>query len=314
MSYKIGIIGAARRHQGTGPYIARTFAALGHEISGILGTSEQSTEQALADLSSHYGIDTQGYTNFGQLIKHHDLDVIVIASPPETHLSYLELATKHKLHIFCEKPIWWPTNNELALEEYEQTLQSIIQTSKDNQRYIHLNTQWPYTLKDFSCLHPNAIINNEIKQFAMHLSPQSDGVSMLVDAASHGLSMLYQLVGAGELHHIQRQSTSHGIQLNFDYEHQQGVTQSTLGFIQSNEIPKPASYQINGHTVNRTVSLPEYQIQLQSEQQTISIQDPLDASIRDFLACIDAGIESDESALILGARHLYQLIEHYKQE
>ena len=312
MSYKIGIIGAARRHQGTGPFIARIFAGLGHEISGIVGTSKASTKQAVTDLSSHYGIDTQGYTNFSKLIDHHDLDIIVIASPPESHLSYLELAAENKLHIFCEKPFWWPENHLLKLANYEQILQKVIDKSNASKRYIHLNTQWPYTLKDFVRLHPTAIINNEIKQFAMHLSPQSEGISMLIDAASHGLSMLYQLVGVGSLNHIDIQQRSNGTLINFDYEHQKGHTKSTLGFIQSNETPKPASYQINGHTVNRTVSLPEYQIQLQSDQQTIAIQDPLDASIRDFLASLDAGLESDESAIMLGARHLYQLIENYK--
>jgi hypothetical protein len=314
MSYKIGIIGAARRHQGTGPYIARTFAGLGHEISGIVGTSEHSIKQTLTDLSDLYGIDAQGFTSFSQLIESHALDIIVIASPPGSHLDYLELAAESNLHIFCEKPFWWPENNALTLTLYEQTLQAVIDKSKTKQRYIHLNTQWPYTLKDFSRLHPSAIINNEIRQFAMRLSPQSEGVSMLIDAASHGLSMLYQLVGRGNLNQIELEKTSNGALIHFDYEHQQGITKSTLGFIQSNETPKPASYQINGHTVNRTVSLPEYQIQLQSGQQTIAIQDPLDASIRDFLASIEAGLEPDEDALILGARHLYQLIEKYKQE
>ncbi len=314
MSYKIGIIGAARRHQGTGPYIAHIFASLGHEISGIVGTSEFSIKRTLTDLSSHYGINTQRYTNFNHLIESHALDIIVIASPPGSHLDYLELAAENNLHIFCEKPFWWPENNALALTSYEQTLQTVIDKSKAKQRYIHLNTQWPYTLKDFPCLHPSAIINNEIKQFAMHLSPQSEGIPMLIDAASHGFSMLYQLVGAGNLNQVKLKKTSNGALIHFDYEHQQGITKSTLGFTQSNETPKPASYQINGHTVNRTVSLPEYQIQLQSDQQTIAIQDPLDASIRDFLASIDAGLKLDEDALILGARHLYQLIEKYKQE
>jgi|TARA_B110000238_G_C16136363_1_gene443912 hypothetical protein len=314
MSYKIGIIGAARRHQGTGPYIARTFANIGHEISGIVGTSERSINQTLTDLSNHYGIDTQGYSNFNQLIESHTLDIIVIASPPGSHLDYLKLAAENNLHIFCEKPFWWPENNAFTLTGYEQTLQAVIDKSKAKQRYIHLNTQWLYTLKDFSRLHPSAIFNNEIKQFAMHLSPQSEGISMLIDAASHGLSLLYQLVGRGNLNQIELEKTSNGALIHFDYEHQQGITKSTLGFIQSNETPKPASYQINGHTVNRTVSLPEYQIQLQSDQQTIAIQDPLDTSIRDFLASIEAGLEPDEDALILGARHLYQLIEKYKQE
>ncbi|MFK8028502.1 MAG: Gfo/Idh/MocA family protein [Gammaproteobacteria bacterium] len=312
MPYKIGIIGAARRHQGTGPFIARTFARLGHEISGIVGTSEQSAKQAVTDLSNHYGINTQGYSDINALIDQQELDIITIATPPDSHLNFLECAVQNKLHIFCEKPFWWPKNNELSLNGYLQKLLSLVETSRANKRFIHLNTQWPYTLKDFIQLHPNAIINNEIKQFAMHLSPQSVGVSMLVDAASHGLSMLYQLVGSGHIEQINVQHTHQGALVNFDYQHQRGCTKSTLGFLQTNETPKPASYLINGHKVNRTVSLPEYQIQLQSDQQTISIQDPLDASITDFLASLEAGLDTDEDALMLGARHLYQLIENYK--
>lgn len=312
MSYKVGIIGGARRHQGTGPFIARTFARLGHEISGVVGTSEQSAKQAVATLSGQYGIHTQGYADINALIEQHELDIIAIATPPASHLNYLDYAIENKLHIFCEKPFWWPENNELTLKDYLEKLQTLVQKSSANQRLIHLNTQWPYTLKDFRLLHPNAIINNEIKQFAMHLSPQSQGVSMLVDAASHGLSMLYQLVGLGSLEHIKVQHLDHGAIIDFDYLHQRGCTKSTLGFHQSNETPKPASYQINGYQVNRTVSLPEYQIQLQSDQQTISVEDPLDASITDFLASLDAGLKPDESTLMLGARHLYQLIEKYK--
>ena len=312
MPYKIGIIGAARRHQGTGPFIARTFARLGHEISGIVGTSDQSTKQAVADLADHYSINTQGYTDINELIEQHDLDIMAIATPPDSHFNFLKCAVENKLHIFCEKPFWWPKNNELTLSDYLQMLHTLVETSRVNQRYIHLNTQWPYTLKDFRQIHPNAIINNEIKQFAMHLSPQSMGVSMLVDAASHGLSMLYQLLGSGNLENINIQHIHQGALINFDYHHQRGCTKSTLGFLQSDETPKPASYLINGYKVNRTVSLPEYQIQLQSDQQTISIQDPLDASITDFLASLDADLKTDEDTLMLGARHLYQLIENYK--
>ncbi len=311
MPYKIGIVGAARRHQGTGAYIARTFANLGHDICAIVGTCENSSAEAVSNLSNQYGINAQGYTSASKMIEQHCLDILVIASPPETHLQFLELGAKKKLHIFCEKPFWWPENDELELASYQESLQTVIDLAKANQRLIHLNTQWPYTLKDFIHLHPNAIICNEIKQFAMHLSPQSEGVKMLVDAASHGLSMLYQLVGTGKLNKIEVAHSPNSCQINFDYEHQRGCTKTNLGFFQSDETPKPASYQINGYEVKRTVTLPEYQIQLQSDQLTIPVQDPLDTSIRDFLASLDAGLQSDEDALMLGARHLYQLIEKF---
>ena len=318
MPYNIGIIGAARRHQGTGPFIARTFSQLGHNICGIVGTSTASINETTTNLQEQYNIATQGYTHIEELFSHQELDIVVISSPPDSHLHYLMESLKHRCHIFCEKPLWWPNNAAIpaSLTEYEQTIGDLIQLAKQQDTYIHINTQWTYTLKDFIRLHPRAFANERIDQFSMQLSPQSQGVNMLVDAASHGLSMLYQLTGEGELenisvHHEKKGDLQH-THIAFNYNHAHGTTNSQFGFIESHDTPKPASYEINGYSVSRTVSLPEYQIQLQSGKQTVDIQDPLDASIRDFLACIDAGIECDGTALQLGARHLYQLIESYQ--
>lgn len=310
MPYKVAIIGAARRRQGTGPFIARNFVQHGHHIAGIVGTSQETALEAQANLQKNYAIDTQAYTSLDQLTDKHAIDIVVIASPPNTHFEYLEKALQSACHIFCEKPFWWP-QQALSQEEYMNKIDQIIHAAHSKQCYIHLNTQWPYTLKDFISLYPNALENNQIKQFAMHLSPQSIGPDMLVDAASHGLSMLYQLVGNGDIINIKVKHGDTSTVINFDYQHKNGLTQTSLGFTQSNEMPKPARYQINGYTVNRLIALPEYQIQLQSDQQTIAIHDPLDKSIEDFLACIDAKTKTDESALRLGALHLHQLIEAF---
>lgn len=313
MPYNIGIIGAARRHQGTGPFIARTFARLGHDIAGVVGTSTSSSKQACQDLAVNYNIATQPYTDLKHLLSEQRLDIVVISSPPSTHLSYLEQALSNGCHVFCEKPLWWPANytNDLSEAEYLDKIEHIITLARTNRCNIHINTQWPYTLKDFIRLHPNALINNKINQFTMHLSPQSEGISMLIDAASHGLSMLYQLVGRGNIDNLRTRKEKSSVAMDFDYQHLDGCIKTTLDFIQSNETPKPASYQINGFSVKRMVTLPEYQIQLQSDQQTVPIQDPLDASIMDFLAALDAQLETDELTLRQGASHLYQLINHF---
>ncbi len=311
MAYKVGIIGATRRFQGTGAYIARVFADSGHQIAGVVGTSTESAKQAALDLARLYAIQTTGYTCLDILLQQHAIDILVIASPPATHLEYLQLGTSHNLHIFCEKPFWWP-DKILDLTYYQQTLKDVVDKAKYNHRHLQLNTQWPYTLKDFNRLHPEVLSDGKINYFSIRLSPQSKGINMLIDAASHGLSMLYQLVGRGDLNQILIERTDCSATIKFDYLHKQGCTKTTFEFIQSNETPKPASYQINGYSVRRTVTLPEYQIQLQSEQQTISIQDPLEASIQDFLASIEAEIEIDEDILMLGAQHLYQLVENYQ--
>lgn len=318
MPYNIGIIGAARRHQGTGPFIARTFDQLGHRICGIVGTSLASIDNAAVSLSKQFGISTQGYTDIEELFNQQRLDIVVISSPPDTHLEYLAKSLNHGCHVFCEKPLWWPNSKAIPsdLNHYEQSIEQILSLAKKQNLYIHINTQWTYTIKDFIRLHPNAMASGRINQFSMQLSPQSNGVNMLVDAASHGLSMLYQLVGSGEIDDIkithQLQDKRQHSFIHFDYNHAEGCVKTELAFIESHEVPKPASYQINNHSVNRIVVLPEYQIQLQSDQQTVDIQDPLNRSINDFLASIDAGLDSDYTALNLGARHLYQLIESYQ--
>ena len=314
MSYKIGIVGAARRHQGTGPFIARIFNQLGHRITGIIGTTRNSAADTCTHLEQQYGIKTQGYTCLEDLLSEHEIDALVISSPPATHLNYLEKALAKKLHVFCEKPLWWParTGELIAEQEYLANIQHCLDMARQNHCLIHLNTQWTYTLADFYRLYPD-IDSTEIKHFSMNLSPQSQGESMLIDAASHGLSMLYQLVGQGEITDtVVTHASTEQLMVSFGYTHQAGLLQVDLGFIQSQEIPKPASYIINNCRVDRIVSLPEYQIKLQSDERCVAIRDPLLTSVEDFIASLQAGLQTDATLMISGCRHLYQLIKCYK--
>lgn len=139
---------------------------------------------------------------------------------------------------------------------------------------------------------------------------------MIVDAAPHGLSMLYQLIGIGEISNTDIQiltHPTHGMQLRFDYQHSQGSTEAVFRLTPTQANPKPASYQINDFAVNRVISLPDYQIKLQSDQETIKVEDPLTRSVQDFLAKLHGNLTNDETVLQLGANHLFQLIEHYQQ-
>lgn len=316
MAHKIAIVGAARRHQGTGPFVARTFAKFGHEICGVVGTSATSLDETVSMLSNQYDIRTRGYLTLDTLLEEQAVDVLAVCSPADSHLQYLQQALTNSLHVFCEKPLWWPANSstDFTYTQYEAEISQLIELAKQNRRNIHINTQWPYTLRDFYAMHPAALgASGEVRQFAMHLCPQSRGSQMLVDAASHGLSMLYQLTGNGDLREIviDKLSVSDGTQLtiHFKYVHAKGTTKVTFGLTNSQETPKPASYQINGITVNRLVELPSYQIQLQSNASTVNVADPLEISILDFIANIEAELECDETALMLGAQHLYSLIE-----
>ena len=313
MPYKVAVIGAARRHQGTGPFVAARFAAAGHDICGIVGTSQDSLRQTLAQLFKQSGIISKGYLKFEVLIERHQPDIVAICSPASTHAGYLQTALANNLHVFCEKPLYWPEHELQPANSagYEKGLRDLLALARQKQRYIHVNQQWPYTLKFFNRIHPDVLNSNQIDQFSMYLSPQSADKKMLIDAAPHGLSMLYQLVGAGTLENIRaRQTSQQHMQIDFDYRHKQGRTQVRLGFAASQAVPKPARYAINGCYVDRHVGLPAYQIRLQSGRHDVPIDDPLDLSVKDFLACLQARLACDETMLLLGARHLYQLIEN----
>ena len=318
MTYRVAIVGAARRKQGTGPFVAKLFSSLGHQIVGIIGSTQASAAKTCQDLNSQFHINTEAFTDLTTLLKSQQVDIVAICSPPDTHLTYLEQALTHGTHVFCEKPLWWASDDALDQDQYQKKIESIIQLADNKQSYIHLNTQWPYTLSDFYKIHAMQIdAAAPIMQFSMRLSPASTGVEMIVDAASHGLSMLYQLVGQGEIKDIifktndSTQATDLSIQ--FRYEHQKGSTEACFDLIHSDTNPKPASYQINNLQVDRTVLLPEYQIQLQSDSQTVAIKDPLLLSIEDFIASIEAKLTNDHVALKQGANDLFKLIHAYKQ-
>ncbi len=85
MPYKIGIVGAARRNQGTGPFVARIFAQLDNEIVGVIGTSPESLNETVIALRTQHGIYTRGYTTLSDLIDAGPIDAIAICSPPDTH-------------------------------------------------------------------------------------------------------------------------------------------------------------------------------------------------------------------------------------
>jgi hypothetical protein len=312
MPYEIALIGAARRRQGTGPFVAKIFHSLGHQIVGVIGSTLSSGQAARDQLQQDYQITTRAYADLTELNKHHNPQIIAICSPPETHLNYIKQALTHGCHVFCEKPLWWP----LCLH-YEQEITDLLALAQQHRCFLHLNTQWPYTLRYFSVLHANKSLSPaNIDSFSMHLSPESHGEQMLVDSVSHGLGMLYQLLGAGTLDNIRFNCAGlpvNKIDLHFEYQHAQGTTHAHFSLKQTSCSPKPAWYQINNLRVDRQVALPDYQIQLQSTSARCTIIDPLALSIKDFIANIESNIESDKTALLLGAQHMFMLIQAYKQ-
>ncbi len=305
MSLNVAIIGPGRSHQGTGPYIARTFHKLGHKICGVVSHSNESASRCAATLKNDLNIDTTPHANFEELLATSKVDIAVISSPASTHFLYLEIAIDAGCHIFCEKPMWWDSEIKSIAECRAKTI-DIVNRCKAKNRILQLNTQWPYTVPTFYELYPDC--NAEIKSFSMWLAPQSSHLNMIIDAAPHLLSMLYSLVGTGRIEGIQIHSKSDtNFSINFIYQHAFGDV-SVEFFLQSSDaIPKSAAYAINDMRVDRHVELDKYLISLRSPEKQLPVVDPLESSVKNFLSSIHANCSLDESALIDGMTQLAQI-------
>ena len=316
--YKIAVVGARRRRQGTGAFIAACFAQLGHEVCAIVGTGDDSIAAAQADLQSKHGIQAKGYTDIATLFNEQDIDVLVIASPDTTHLEYLHAALRAGCHVFCEKPLWWPDDDRCpAPEDAERTATDLVKRFNEKKRVLFVNLQWPHTLSSFQALYPDlSLAAGDIARFAMHLSPESTGTRMVIDAAPHPLSMLHQLVGDGDILNATARydgATRDALTLSFDYHHPQGGTAVTLTFKRDLQQPKPAGYAINGKSVERRVRMPDYLLSLASSDQNIPIKDPLMQSIEAFMDVVQSKGQSKAPnrayTIVAGMKQLCQLVK-----
>jgi predicted dehydrogenase len=314
--YRVAVIGARRRRQGTGEYVAREFARCGCEVRAIVGTSQSTIELARAALRDRYGIECNGYTSLTDLLDAEQVDVVAVCSPPDAHLPQLELAARVGCHVFSEKPLWW--SDELAStangvrERTEQLLGSFLR----HHRYLALNTQWPFTLDAFRRLHPQAVTAGKPPaRFSMWLSPTSGGRQMLVDSAPHLLSMLYVLAGPGEIEQIHvdyadlsldnERST---MRLSFIYRHAQGMTQVEFSLSRCAQPPRPAGYSVNGFGVQRHIELPSYLLSFSANGDSVPVPDPLAAAVADFVRSLRSGREPDRAQVVDGMMQLQQLV------
>lgn len=315
MSLNVAIIGPGRSKQGTGPYIARTFHELGASISGVVSSSLKSATYSATKLKSEYGIDCHPYTSLHELLEKSSTDIIAICSPSGSHHQYLNPSIQAGLHLFCEKPLWWPLKEittDADVQHITAETTKLVRLSKAKNVVMQINTQWPFTLPTYYEIFPQQEhVLEPVKSFSMWLSPQSTDKEMILDAAPHLLSMLYALVGAGRIQNIESnfQATRpiNKLNIEFDYLHAMGDTKVSLLLSSTDTVPKPAAYAINNKRVDRHVELTNYLISLHSSDKQLPVADPLVCSIKNFLSSIHSKSSSDEVALIDGMTHLAQI-------
>ena len=318
MVHRIAIVGARRARQGTGPYLAAACARLGHDVCGIVGTSRASVARAQRALRKDYHIRAAGYTDLAELLGEQSVDVVVVASPHETHLRYLRQGLDAGCHVFCEKPLWFPPLPEMPEDAAGVTTAAarLLETAAAAKLHVGVNLQWPFTLPCYRRLHPLPPLPlpsedaARITSFDMRLSPAGCGKTMVLDSAPHLISMLQALLGRGEIENPELRwgdEARSRAEVTFGYRHRAGATRVRLVLVQSARQPRAAGYAINGNAVERRVEMENYVLSLAAGNRQITMQDPLTQSARHFIRQIEGDV-GDGADLVHGLRLLHRLV------
>lgn len=302
---RIALVGAARRRQGTGPYVARAFARHGGRVTAVVGTTPATVDEARISL----GPDCAGYLSLERLLAAEPVDVVAICSPFEHHREQVEAALDAGCHVFCEKPLWWDDGLlEQSPEEVAAAARRLTARAADRGRLLAVNTQWPLTLDVFEALHPGAR-SAPLRRFEMLLSPISRGARAVVDAAPHLLSMLHALAGPGRL--IAPSAETRGpdaLRLTFGYAHAGGMAAVGLELRTCPEPPRPARYDVNGCSASRRLDPDTYRMWLEDGPRAVPLPDPLGRSVERFLAAVRAGASGTDGAVVAAMAQLRELV------
>jgi predicted dehydrogenase len=279
---RVGVIGASRRHNGTGEFVARFLSEAGAAVVAVAGTSLTTASEAAERLRASSGAAPVAAASPAEMIARCSLDAVAICSPSHGHAEQLTLALEAGLHVFCEKPLIWD-DSVPSLPQATQLLEQFAARG----RVVHLNTQWIYTLPSFKQLHPLA---DHPHSFEMTMSPPLRGPAMLPEALPHPISLLVALGATGRVSGVRGQWSPERdkLELRFTAATTDGHDiEATCAFREMKSQPRDASYAIDGRRVVREVDLSTYAIRLRANGRSIALTDPVKLSVRRFLDRVD---------------------------
>lgn len=291
---KVVIVGAGRRHNGIGEYIAKYFSMGGAEVSGVLGTSVRSAAEAATRLDG-YGIRAGAFTDFSEMIRVCRPDAVAIASPSATHAGYIERCLGEGLHIFCEKPFLSPD-----IPDAPSIVEDMAARAGDRGIVIGMNSQWPFCLSAYEQL-CGELDPSAVESFTIRLSPLARGRDMIPDSVPHALSLLYCAVGSGSIGGLAYQGGDDSLGISFTYRGDRTTCRVRIELVRESTQPRTLAFGFNGCMAARAIDLDTYTIYLTCRDKILKIADPLELSVRNFLIAAGSGREP-----LIGSGHILE--------
>jgi hypothetical protein len=278
---KTSIIGAGRNKSGIGQYIGKYLQKNGATVISVLGTTEKTARKA-SSILTQYGIDAAYYKDFNRMMKRERPDAVVIACPALTHYEYLINCVKQGMHIFCEKPFVWQDNSGINITSL---LENIFETAESNHLKIAMNSQWPFSLPYYEQL-CGPVHSQKIDTFFIRLSPVVSGKQMILESVPHALSILYTVLGDGQIGNLSIRGYKEKIITTFHYIFTTGYCEVMIELVRTILPPRSFSYGFNGKIIHRVLDLDTYDIFFEYLDNILMIKDPLELSVQDFISAV----------------------------
>ncbi len=281
---RIGLLGPGRRRNGLGPFLAAWFEKAGARIVAAAGRDLGRTQADCEPLAQELGHAVVACADQNALLARDDLDVLLIASPPMSHLEALEAALGRGLAVYCEKPI--------VLPEQAGRVPGLVQGFLDAGLLLVENCQNPQVLPVFEELFPELapLASLRPRAIGMGLSPAEPGIEMVQDSLSHFLSVVQALVPVDRdtvVRQVQFSASGPDVRstvLSCVFE---GAFGSVLGQFELKVVPsqpRPYWLSIDGQRIDRKIRASDYAISYVCPQgREVPIRDPLDRHVHDFV-------------------------------
>lgn len=275
---RIAVIGAGRRHNGIGAYIARFLAAAGARVGAVLAQDAAAAQQDAAGLRE-FGIRAEAYADFDLLIARHRPEAVVIASPAATHADYLATALTAGIHVLCEKPFIWDDGCDC------QRAAGLLEDARAQQLVVAMNSQWPFALPAYDALCGLPPVA-QIESFQIQLAPLAAGRQMIPDSMPHALSLLYSVLGPGRLERLALTPGVDRLRVSFDYVTAVSRCRTTAELVREITQPRTFAFGFNGRLARRMIDMSTYRIAFTWDDRRLAVEDPLQLSVQDFMhAC-----------------------------
>jgi len=309
---RIGIVGARRRRQGLGPFVARDLVQVGARVPAFVTTSAASRDTAREELATRCGISARGYLTLDEMLAVEALDALAILSPSDSHRAYLDAALAAGLPVLCEKPLVWGGDGLTA------DARRIVAAFESAGLLLWENCQWPYTLAAYEQLFPGSL-DQPPERFWMSLQPASAGLQALGDSLPHTLSLLQALVPGDAARLEDTRFTlddpDAGIAiLDFRYRTRDWSTQVRVRLVPSAVSPRAAAYALDDRRAERRVSGDDYRLSFVDEGgRAVPLDDPMTQLVADFVAALSGSAPPKPHPGITDRMELLeQLVDAYR--